>query len=379
MVTKKLILLGATGSIGASTLNVVRQFRDRVELVGIVANRSVEKLSDIAREFSVKHVAICDTACDIFGKFSDDTMIYRGIDGICEMVSCVDADDVLVAIVGIDGILPTISAIRSGKNILLASKEVLVAAGHIVMRLAREYGVNILPVDSEHNAISQCLRCGKNSEINRLILTASGGALRDFPDEDLKNVTPAQTLRHPNWSMGARITIDSATFANKGLEVIEAHWLFGVRVEKIDVIVHRESLVHSMVEFVDGSVIMQMCTPNMEFSIRNCVFSPERVEVNEQINFAEIGKLTFEMPSESRCKCLHMAYNCLRAGVNSSCVFNAADEVAVSAFLSGKISFLDIETIVERTLNEYSGEKKMDLESVFLSDKIARGIASKFC
>lgn len=376
--TKKLILLGATGSIGASTLNVIRQFSDRVELVGIAANSNVEKLSEIAREFSVKHVAVCNTTCNISGKFSDTTTIYRGIEGICEMVENVDADDVLVAIVGIDGIKPTIAAMRARKNILLASKEVLVAAGHIVMPLARKLGINILPVDSEHNAIFQCLCCGKTSEISRLILTASGGALRDFSDEDLKNVSPEKTLQHPNWRMGARITVDSATFANKGLEVIEAHWLFNVTAEKIDVIVHRESLVHSMVEFIDGSVIMQMCVPNMEFAIRNCMFFPERVEVKNKVSFAEIKKLTFDIPCESRCKCLHIAYDCLKAGGNASCVFNAADEVAVSAFLSGKIKFLDMANVIDRTLNKYVGEQSTDLESVFLSDKTAREIASKF-
>jgi 1-deoxy-D-xylulose-5-phosphate reductoisomerase len=335
-------------------------------VVGIAANTSVEKLAQIAHEFSVPNVGIFDKHA-FAGKdslFKRGTRFFVGEDGICELAKLPEATAVLMAMVGIGGLRPTMTALESKKTLLLASKEILVSAGKFVMESAKKNNVQILPVDSEHNAIFQCLLGNDNDFVDRLILTASGGPFKNFSRREMENVSVEQALRHPIWNMGKKITIDSATMANKSLEIVEAKWLFDVPGDHIDVIIHPESIIHSMVKFCDGSIVAQMCPPNMEYPIANCLFFPERERLAKpSINFAEQGGLNFFAPDATKFPYLAIIHQCLQADNNACAVFQAANEVAVDEFLNHGIKFTQISEIVARTLDIYSGEPMTSLKS----------------
>jgi 1-deoxy-D-xylulose-5-phosphate reductoisomerase len=374
------VIFGATGSVGTSALNVIRRWRECVDVLGISAHTNVEKLSQIAREFSVKNVGIFDGGAlrGHASSFKSGTEFFIGEGGLLGLAQLPEADSILMAIVGTAGLMPTIAAIENGKTVFLASKEILVVAGKFVSEHAAENNVNLLPVDSEHNAIFQCLRGNGGEFIDKLILTASGGPFRDFSAEAMENVTVEQALRHPTWRMGKKITIDSATMANKGLEIMEARWLFDVPGEKIDVLVHPESVVHSMIQFCDGSVIAQMCPPNMEFPIANCLFFPERMRSDgPTIDFAAQKSLTFFCPDVDKFPALSIARRCLGAGGNECAVFHGANEVAVEKFLAGRIKFTRIPALIAETLDSYSGERTDSLEGCIVSAARARMVADE--
>lgn len=334
---RRIVLLGATGSIGESTLKVIREHPDRLKLVGLAAGRQAEQLDAIAREFDVRETAL----------FSRD-----GVEGLERLATLPEADIVLVATTGTIALRPTLAALAAGKDIALANKETLVVGGHLVMAAARRSGARVFPVDSEHNAIFQCLEGNaEHGHIRRLILTASGGAFRDTPIEKLKQVEPEDALRHPNWSMGPKVTIDSATMANKGLEMIEARWLFDVRPDQIHVVVHPQSIVHSMVEYCDGSILAQLSPPSMTFAIQHILLYPDRAPgVHETLDFTKAQSLEFRPPDESRFPCLRLAREALTAGGFLPAAFNAANEVAVGAFLRKCLPFLAIPKIISNVL-----------------------------
>ncbi|MDR2432143.1 MAG: 1-deoxy-D-xylulose-5-phosphate reductoisomerase [Puniceicoccales bacterium] len=380
-----IIIFGATGSIGTSTLNVIRRNRHHFNVVGIAANTNVEKLAQIAHEFSVSNVGIFDGHA-FAGKdslFKRGTHFFVGEDGLCELAQLSEATAVSMAMVGIGGLKPTMAAIESKKTLLLASKEILVAAGKFVMESAKGNGVQILPVDSEHNAIFQCLQGNSNGFVDRLILTASGGPFRNFSRREMENIDVKQALRHPVWNMGKKITIDSATMANKALEIVEAKWLFDVPGDHIDVIVHPESIIHSMVKFCDGSIIAQMCPPNMEYPIANCLFFPGREQLAKpSVDFAEQGRLNFFAPDTTNFPHLTIIRQCLKTDNNACAVFQAANEVAVDEFLNHRIKFTQISEIVAKTLDIYPGEPMISLksceESVIKARSAAKVIANGF-
>lgn len=350
-----MVLLGSTGSIGCSTLEVARQIPERVELVGLAANASVGKLVEQVRETGVKHVALADVSKEagLRALLPDGVKLYVGNEGLIELAALTGADVVLVAIVGTAGLGPALAAIEAGKDLAVASKEILVMAGEIVTAAAEKHGVKILPVDSEHNAIFQCLdgHRGGEKEVSRLILTASGGPFRTWPAEDLKAVTLEQALKHPTWEMGRKITIDSATLFNKGLEMIEARWLFGIGMERIDVVVHPQSIVHSMVEFVDGSVLAQLSRTDMCFPIQYALTWPDRVPGGlKPLDFSELAKLEFEKPRDEVFPALGLARRAGLEGGTLPAVFNAANEVAVDAFIERRIGFTEIWAVVGETM-----------------------------
>lgn len=377
---RKIILFGATGSIGENTLKVADAHRDAVELVGIAANTRWRELAAIARKYAVKNVAIFDaTAAEEArksGEFAAGTRFFVGADGLVEMALLDEADLVITAIVGTLGLKPTLAAIRSGKDVAVASKEILVLAGQFVMAAAREHGVRILPMDSEHNAIFQCLGSEPSRHKDRIILTASGGAFRDYTLEQMANVVPADALKNPNWNMGPKVTIDSSSMANKGLELIEATWLFDLPESRIDIVVHPQSIVHSMVRFVDGSVIAQLAPPSMTFPIQHCIFYPQRVTGTlPSLDFSQTLSLEFRAPDYEKYKCLRLARECSRVGGIAPAIFNAANEIAVDAFLSGKIGYLEIPEIIEQTLGKIPNRVPVDLEDVLAADAEARRTA----
>ncbi|MDR2777071.1 MAG: 1-deoxy-D-xylulose-5-phosphate reductoisomerase [Puniceicoccales bacterium] len=382
---RHIIIFGATGSIGTSTLNVIRRNRHRFDVVGIAANTNIEKLAQIAHEFSVPNVGVFDKHA-FAGKdslFKRGTRFFVGEDGLCELAQLPEATAVLMAMAGIAGLKPTMAAIESKKNLLLASKEILVAAGKFIIESAKENNVQILPVDSEHNAIFQCLQGSGNGFVDRLILTASGGPFRNFSKQEMENISVEQALHHPVWNMGKKITIDSATMANKALEIVEAKWLFNVPDSHIDVLVHPESIVHSMVKFCDGSIIAQMCPPSMEYPIANCLFFPERERLAKpSINFAEQGRLNFFAPDPTKFPHLAIIRRCLETDSNACAVFQAANEVAVNEFLNHRIKFTQISEIVVKTLDIYPGEPMTSFksceESIIKAHDIAKGITNGF-
>jgi len=377
MTTRKIVLLGATGSIGENTLKVLDGHRDVAELVGIAARSRWQKLAEIAKKYGVRHVAIFekDSAKEAAesGEFPAGTRFYVGESGLCELAELPEANLVVSAVVGTKGLRPTLSAIRAKKNVAVASKEILVLAGKFVMKSAAENGVKILPVDSEHNAIFQCIGATPKRQVDRIILTASGGTFRDATLEEMARAKPADALKNPNWAMGPKVTVDSATMANKGLELIEATWLFGLLQEKIDIVVHPQSLVHSMVKFIDGSVLAQLAPPSMTFPIQNCIFYPERISgVAPSLDFSQPLHLDFRAPDYEKYKCLRLARECARIGGIAPAVFNAANEVAVDAFLREKIPFLEIPEIVEKTLAKFSPREPETLDEVLAVDADAR-------
>lgn len=347
---KNIVLLGSTGSIGTQTLDVVRSYKEDLHVVALAAGSSVEKMEQQIREFAPSYAVMWseEAAKDLKQRVSDlQVQVLTGMDGLLAISVLPEADVVLTAIVGMIGIRPTIAAIEAGKDIALANKETLVTAGHIIMPLAKKHGVKILPVDSEHSAIFQSLNGEPKDKIRQILLTASGGPFRGFTKERLTNVKAADALKHPNWTMGRKITIDSATMVNKGLEVMEAGWLFHVPPEKITVVVQPQSIIHSMVEYVDGAVIAQLGVPDMKLPIQYALFYPDRRPMQENnIDFFKLGRITFEEPDMEVFTGLKLAYEAFRAGGSMPTVFNAANEKAVSLFLQDKIGFLDIPELI---------------------------------
>jgi 1-deoxy-D-xylulose-5-phosphate reductoisomerase len=363
---KTLSILGSTGSIGKSTLEVISGHRDRFKVAALGVRNNVGLLEEQICEFHPDVVAVYDeAAAENLKKKNLPVEILTGEPGMIEAATLSGVDTVVSAIVGSPGLVPTYEAIKAGKNIALATKEALVMAGNIIMSEAAERGVSILPVDSEHSAVFQCLDGCDMNEVEKIVLTASGGPFIRKSIEELVNVTPAQALNHPNWDMGKKISIDSATLMNKGLEVIEAYWLFNVPVEKIGVILHSQSIIHSMVNFIDGSVISQMSVPDMKGPISYALSYPERIgNILPSLNLAEVGELTFEEPDLHKYPSLALTYDALNAGGTMPCVLNAANEIAVEAFLSERIAFMDISRVVARTMEEHKVLKGESIEEV---------------
>ena len=375
---RNVVLLGATGSIGESTLRVIRKHQDRLKLIGISAHQQEEKLCQIAHEFGVKNVHLGHEQ-DIREDLPAETNFSTGSDGLNELAALEQADLVVVAVVGAAGLAPTLAALEAGKDVVLANKESLVVGGELVMETARRTGAKILPADSEHNGVFQCLHGQPEKSLDSIILTASGGPFRDFSLEQLSSVTPEQALKHPNWSMGPKITVDSATMANKGLELIEAHWLFGLPAERLKVVIHPPSLVHAIVQFKDGCTLAQMSPPSMTFALQNALLFPDRMEGVEQgLDFSQPLELSFSPPSPDKYPCLKLAQDCLAKGGTAPLVFNAANEVAVAAFLRNQIGFTEISDIIKDTLNTADFPHASSLENLLAFDQEIRVQASAF-
>ncbi len=371
---KPLLVLGSTGSIGTQTLDVVRAQRANFRVVGLAAFDSWELLLDQAREFAPAFVALVDdsAAADVRAKLPRGTALFAGRDALLEIVRAADFHTAVHGVVGAAGLAPSIEVLKRGKSLALANKESLVMAGELLMPLAREHGGTILPVDSELCAIFQCLRGEDRRAIRRVHLTASGGPLRDLKPSELSRVTPAMALKHPNWSMGPRITVGSATLMNKALEVIEVHHLFGLSAEQIHVVIHRQSVIHSMVEFVDGSVKAQLGPPDMRGPLHFCMHDPERAPSNLAGYDASLFRqLTFEEPDPELFPALSLGFRCLELGGDSGAVLNAADEVAVEAFLQGSIPFAEVSRVNRSVLEARAGASS-NLESIFAADRAAR-------
>ena len=379
---RRIAILGSTGSIGTQTLDVIRQHRDLFEVVLLSARRSADLLIRQAVEFDAAHVVICDEARyrEVADALQDrGTTVWAGVDSLCDLVGMDSVDIVVGAMVGFSGLRPTLAALAAGKIVALANKETLVAAGSIVTRTAERSGGRLLPVDSEHSAIFQCLLAANGNPVEKVHLTASGGPFRTWDRQQIAGATAAQALRHPNWDMGAKVTIDSATMMNKGFEVIEAKWLFGLEPDRIRVVVHPESVIHSMVEFADGAVIAQLGCPDMRQPIGFALGFPQRLSVgNRKLDFAELGGLSFEAPDTSRFPCLQLAYDALRRGGNAPCALNAANEVAVAAYLKDLISFYDIAKICERALAGMDFVADPSLEDIFGTNSEIAAIADGY-
>ena len=369
MEKRRIAILGSTGSIGRQALDVISQHRDLFEVELLTANNSSDLLIRQAIEFNANAVVICNESK--YAEVSEALephyiKVFAGMKSVCDLVSSDNIDIVLTSMVGFSGLESTISAVKAGKTIALANKETLVAAGQLVMELAAKHRARILPVDSEHSAIFQCLMGSAGAEIEKIHLTASGGPFRTWSREDIAAATPAQALKHPNWSMGSKITIDSATMMNKGLEIIEARWLFGTSGDKINVVVHPESIIHSMVEYADGSVIAQMGHPDMREAIQFAFSYPFRLPLNNRkLNFAELGCMSFHAPDFEKFPGLRLAYQALEKGGNMACIMNAANEAAVAAYLKGQIGFYDITDIVERCMNDGPFIASPDMDEIF--------------
>ena len=373
---KKTVILGSTGSIGQSALRVARDLPDRMEVIGLAACRSASDLAKQAAEFQIEHTCLFDQSAA--GNWPSETgaktaIPDTGMEGLIRLATLEEADLVLIAISGVAGLKPALAAIAAGKDIALASKEILVAAGETVMTAARESGVSVLPVDSEHNAIFQCLEGKSSSEVSRIILTASGGPFRTLPAAKLAEVTVAEALNHPTWEMGRKISIDSATLFNKGLEMIEARWLFDIEMERVEVVVHPQSIVHSMVEFVDGSVLAQLSVTDMCFPIQYAVTWPERVSNRlPPLDFAELSQLDFEKPRWDDFPALQLAREAGSVGGTLPAVLNAANEVAVDGFLSGQLSFPAIWESVAEVMARHKSQSSPSLDQVLDADQWAR-------
>jgi len=381
MTTKRrVVLLGATGSIGENALRVIAAHPDRLELVAVAARANWEKLAEIARDFGVRRVALFEdsayAAARRSGAFPPGTTLAGGLAGLVELAQLPEADIVLVAVVGTVGLEPALAALAAGKDLALANKEILVLAGKFVMAAARAHGSRLLPVDSEHNAVFQCLEGHSRESVRRVILTASGGAFRDWPVERLAQATRADALRHPNWAMGPKVTVDAATMANKGLELIEAQWLFHLRPEQCCAVLHPQSTVHCLVEFVDGSMLAQLCPPSMTFPIQHALLHPARAPgVAPPLDLTRLVALEFRPVDESRYPLFRLAQQAMGSGGCAPAVFNAANEVAVGAFLAGRIPFLAISQIVEQTMGLCPNFEPGDLAAVLTADAEARRVA----
>ena len=379
MEKRRVAILGSTGSIGRQALDVIRQHRDLFEVELITANNSTELLIEQAIEFDANNVVICNEAK--YKEVADALQphmikVFAGMDSVCDLVTSDTIDIVLTSMVGFSGLSSTIAAIKAGKTIALANKETLVAAGQLVMNLAAANNVKIFPVDSEHSAIFQCLMGSAGAEIEKIHLTASGGPFRTWAREDIAKATCAQALKHPNWNMGSKITIDSATMMNKGLEIIEARWLFGTPGDKIEVVVHPESIIHSMVEYADGAVIAQLGHPDMREPIQYALTWPLRLPLNNRkLNFADLAKMTFYAPDKEKFPALELAYRSLEKGGNMACIMNAANEAAVAAYLRDEISFYDITDIVAECMDGADFAADPDIETIFSSNESSYAMA----
>lgn len=364
---KNIAILGSTGSIGTQTLDVARKNED-LRVVAVSAGKSVEKLEEQIREFHPLLAAVWDekAARDLKTRIADtDTKVVSGMEGLLELASMPESDILVTAIVGMIGIRPTMEGIRAGKDIALANKETLVTAGHLIMPMAKEYGVSILPVDSEHSAIFQAIHGEENKEIHKLLITASGGPFRGRTTEELRNVTVADTLKHPNWVMGRKITVDSATLVNKGLEVMEAKWLFDMDLDHIQVVVQPQSIIHSMVEFKDGAIMAQLGTPDMRLPIQYALYYPHRRYLDgDRLDFTKLREITFEVPDMDTFRGLPMAIQASREGGSMPTVFNAANELAVKKFLEEKIGFLDIYEIIAQSMERHKKTAHPDLDEI---------------
>lgn len=378
---RQIALLGSTGSIGTQALDVVRNNADRFEVYALVARQNADLLAQQAREFRPEVVVIADEQyyAPLKEALADLPMkVWTGADAIADVVQMAPVDVVLTAMVGYAGLRPTLAALEAGKAVALANKETLVVAGELVTATARRTGAPILPVDSEHSAIFQCLVGQDASAVEKVILTASGGPFRTMPRAALADVTPAEALRHPNWSMGAKVTIDSASMMNKGFEMIEARWLFGLPPERIEVVVHPQSIVHSMVQFADGAVMAQLGTPDMHLPIAYALAYPRRLRsAAPRLDFAQLSMLTFEAPDRERFRNLDYAYEAARRGGNMPCILNAADEVAVAAFLSGKIGFLAMSDLIAETMARTTFIATPTYDDYVQTDAEARRIATE--
>lgn len=377
MKKKQIAILGSTGSIGTQALQVIEEHPDLYEAYALTANNQVELLAEQARKFMPAAVVIANESkyAQLKELLADlPIQVYAGADALCEIVEAKPIDVVLASMVGYAGLRPTMNAIKAGKAIALANKETLVVAGELINALAQQYHTPILPVDSEHSAIFQCLEM--NNPLEKVILTASGGPFRTFTKEQLQYVTKEQALKHPNWDMGAKITIDSATMMNKGFEVIEAKWLFGVRPNQIEVVVHPQSVIHSMVQYEDGAVKAQLGVPDMRLPIQYAFSYPQRIKASfDRLDFSQMKALTFEQPDTDRFRCLALAYEALNRGGNMACIVNAANEVVVSAFLHDRISFLQMSEVIEQTMGKVTFIQTPSYEDYVATDAEARRVA----
>jgi len=380
---KRVVLLGATGSIGENTLRVIAAHPDKLELVGIAARSNWQKLAAIAQQFQVRHIALHDESAFAAARahptaFPSGSQLTGGLAGLTELARLPAADIVLVAVVGTAGLEPALAALAAGKDLALASKEILVLAGKFIMAAARRHGSAILPVDSEHNAVFQCLEGHSRADVRRVVLTASGGAFRDWPLEHFDRITPADALKHPNWTMGPKITVDSATLANKGLELIEAQWLFGLRPDQCSAVIHPQSIVHCLVEFTDGAMLAQLSPPSMTFPIQHALLHPRRAPgVESALDFSRLLQLEFAPVDESRFPMLRLARQAMAAGGVAPAVLNAANELAVAAFLAGRIPFLAIPRVVEQTLATITNFEPGDLPAVLAIDAESRRVSAE--
>jgi 1-deoxy-D-xylulose-5-phosphate reductoisomerase len=379
---KALSLLGSTGSIGKNVLAVVRQFPGQFRIVGLSAGRNVDLFAQQVLEFEPECISVGDPALvETLARQLPSayrSRIVSGLEGNCLVASLPSANMVVSAVVGAVGLLPALAAIRAGKDLGLANKETLVMAGRLIMEAVHEYGVRLLPIDSEHSAIFQALEAGRREDVARIILTASGGPFRNWTSDALAAATSDQALAHPNWTMGRKISIDSATLMNKGLEVIEARWLFDVSLDQIEVVVHPQSIVHSLVEYQDGSVVAQLGIPDMRIPIAYALSYPERLELGlSRLDLAQCGGLTFEQPDHQRFPALQMAYDALAMGGVKPAALNAANEVAVEAFLAGRIGFTQIAEIVGAVLTKTTQADELDLQAILAADQEARTLAER--
>jgi len=377
-----LTILGATGSIGLSTLDVVRQHPDKYQIIALTAHKSVEQMAKLCEEFQPQFVVMVDenAAEQLSQKISKNINVLSGKENLNKVASLPEVTTVMAAIVGAAGLLPTLAAAKSGKRVLLANKESLVMSGQILINTVKENGATLLPIDSEHNAIFQCLNGQDRKGLERILLTASGGPFRTLKSEDLQRVTPSQACAHPNWSMGRKISVDSATLMNKGLEVIEACWLFDLPPEKVTVVIHPQSIIHSLVEYNDGSLLAQLGNPDMRTPIAYSLAFPQRISSGvKSLNLFEIGRLDFEQPNLQKFPCLRLAFEAMKMGGTATAILNAANEIAVEMFLNEKLSFVEIPNVIEETLSRCKIEEATDLKTVLKADEQAREIAEERC
>ncbi|MCX7798139.1 MAG: 1-deoxy-D-xylulose-5-phosphate reductoisomerase [Melioribacter sp.] len=377
---KKILILGSTGSIGKNALEIIRNFKNEFRVTGLTVNDNIDLLEEQIKEFNPSSVVVKnkDRAKELRKRISSKCNIIEGEEGLLEVTKYEDYDILLSAIVGFAGLKPTIEAIKRGKRIALANKETLVVAGEIIIKLSKEYNSEIIPVDSEHSAIFQCIKGEDVTEVNKIILTASGGPFLNKSKEEFCNVTISEALNHPNWKMGNKISIDSATMMNKGLEIIEAYWLFGLPKEKIEVTIHPQSIIHSMVQFRDGSIKAQLSLPDMKLPILYALSYPHRLKYNQVItDIKKIGQLTFFEPDFDKFVCLKLAYDVIDQGGTAPCILNAANEVAVEKFLKGKIKFSQIPEIIEEALNVMNNHKNVTLENIIETDAKTREFLNK--
>jgi len=389
-VSRVVTILGSTGSIGKSTLDVISRHTEQYEVRALTANSDVDTMALQCQQWRPRYAVMCDESAaqrlhDVLRQQGSDTQVLSGVQGLCQVASLDDVDTVVAGIVGAAGLLPSLSAAKAGKRILLANKEALVMSGQLFMDAVAKHHAELLPVDSEHNAIFQCLpsvsdRAINKSGINKILLTASGGPFRTFTKEQLAMVTPKQAINHPNWDMGPKISVDSATMMNKGLEVIEAHWLFAVAVDDIEVIVHPQSVIHSMVSYADGSVLAQLGNPDMRTPIAHALAFPDRIFSGvEPLDIFEVAKLEFEKPDFQRFPCLSLCYEAIRMGGAASIVLNAANEIAVAAFLDNKIAYTDISVLIEQTLENVAIDQDVStIEHILVVDHQARDIVNQY-